>query len=255
VLNLKQWFVELKREEIAAMVQSAQLTVRDRRIREEMITAIVDAFPTSGEKLLSALRLATLRMLGQLIDIDIKNKKKGDLVSLLYQYGKQSLAPKKAKKIASKSTVSSKKTGASKKKQPAVDSAAEPINPRASSEEPNSETQHTSEVTASEPDQRIVEISHKAKTVSPSYFTHVPTEHYTEVWVCTGCQKKYPMQKCGSKSCDNFIIKDPARRLCAECLFARNALSIHEFNAMGSREHECPECGKHIKKSKSAALG
>jgi hypothetical protein len=59
---------------------------------------------------------------------------------------------------------------------------------------------------------------------------------------CRSCQKPIEMRKCGVQRCSNMLLANPARKICAECLFERNTISMVDFNERLEEEAHCPHC-------------
>ncbi|HET6343854.1 MAG TPA: hypothetical protein VFH51_02930, partial [Myxococcota bacterium] len=71
-----------------------------------------------------------------------------------------------------------------------------------------------------------------------------PDQVRASIQKCAGCNADIHLQKCGVQRCDNLIIVTPSRKICAECLFERNTISMTEFNERLLDEGKCPHCGE-----------
>lgn len=66
----------------------------------------------------------------------------------------------------------------------------------------------------------------------------------TRTETCHACSTKLELRKCTAQKCQNMLIASPTRKICAECMFERNTLSMDEFNQRMDEEATCPHCGK-----------
>ena len=73
----------------------------------------------------------------------------------------------------------------------------------------------------------------------PEMGTFVPT---SGTKACHACGTKLDLRKCGVQRCRNMLVASPTRKICAECLFERNTLSMDEFNQRLEEEARCPHC-------------
>lgn len=66
----------------------------------------------------------------------------------------------------------------------------------------------------------------------------------TQIKKCMHCHKNVSVRKCQVQKCRNLILIDGASKICSECLFERNTLSIVDFNQRLIEETACPHCSK-----------
>lgn len=59
---------------------------------------------------------------------------------------------------------------------------------------------------------------------------------------CPACSAEVQLRKCQVQKCRNMLVVHPTRKICAECLFERNTLSMIDFNQRLEEEVRCPQC-------------
>lgn len=60
---------------------------------------------------------------------------------------------------------------------------------------------------------------------------------------CTKCHAKVTVQACQVQACNNYYVAAPNRKICSECLFERNTISMDDFNDRLHEERLCTHCG------------
>ena len=72
---------------------------------------------------------------------------------------------------------------------------------------------------------------------------HLQAPAHAAPQTCQGCGATIDLRKCQVQRCHNLLLPAPIRKICAECLFERNTLSMTDFHQRLIEEGECPSCG------------
>jgi hypothetical protein len=83
----------------------------------------------------------------------------------------------------------------------------------------------------------------RSEVAAPVFAQRASTEH------CVACSQSIELRKCQVQRCNNHIMASPTYKICAECLFERNTLSMTDFNERLQEEGKCPHCGHAWKKA------
>lgn len=71
----------------------------------------------------------------------------------------------------------------------------------------------------------------------------VPQASGSAQHTCTKCHEPVTVQACQVQACNNFYVAAPGRKICSECLFERNTISMDDFNDRLREERQCSHCG------------
>jgi hypothetical protein len=91
----------------------------------------------------------------------------------------------------------------------------------------------------------VAAVAKRPSAPSAHFLPPAPSDQVrASVQQCACCNADIHLQKCGVQRCNNLIIVTPSRKICAECLFERNTISMTEFNERLLDEGKCPHCGE-----------
>lgn len=76
-----------------------------------------------------------------------------------------------------------------------------------------------------------------------------PARHvHTNARKCAACGEKLSLRKCSVQACSHMLLADSRQKICAECRFERNTLSMTDFEEVLAEERACPHCAKSWRK-------
>lgn len=70
-----------------------------------------------------------------------------------------------------------------------------------------------------------------------------PQASGTTQHTCNKCHIPVTLQACQVQACNNYYVAAPGRKICSECLFERNTISMDDFNDRLHEERQCTHCG------------
>lgn len=65
---------------------------------------------------------------------------------------------------------------------------------------------------------------------------------------CKKCREAYELQSCQIHSCAHQFVASAGRKICAECMFERNNMSVTAFHERLEEDWQCPHCQTQVGK-------
>jgi hypothetical protein len=85
--------------------------------------------------------------------------------------------------------------------------------------------------------------AHRGQSAASMLQAPMPQTTGTHEHKCTKCKKAVVLQACQVQACNNYYVAAPGRKICSECLFERNTISMDDFNDRLHEERQCTHCG------------
>ena len=85
--------------------------------------------------------------------------------------------------------------------------------------------------------------AHRGQSAASMLRAPAPQSTGTVEHICTKCHKSVTLQACQVQACNNYYVAAPGRKICSECLFERNTISMDDFNDRLHEERQCTHCG------------
>ena len=85
--------------------------------------------------------------------------------------------------------------------------------------------------------------AHRGQSAATMLRAPVPQSTGTVEHTCAKCHKSVTLQACQVQACNNYYVAAPGRKICSECLFERNTISMDDFNDRLHEERQCTHCG------------
>lgn len=260
MLNERALLKALGRDELQALATHFDLTVKDRRVKEQWVQALVRARGVALDAWLARLSVATLKWLCETFDVALEQKKKAAIVQALVQACTPK-TPRATKKVSVKTAASAGKTSAqtaapkkSKRAKPSVDKPS--VAPKTIvhiSDAPAGLERDSAAAAENEP--RFKSWAELAARATPS--TQLASAQLQPLQsmdasqgakiICKACHSSLCLRKCQAQRCENQLFADAEARLCAECQFERNFISMDEFQVRLKAEARCPHCDAQLK--------
>lgn len=85
--------------------------------------------------------------------------------------------------------------------------------------------------------------AHRGQSAATMLRAPAPQTTGTVQHTCTKCHESVTLQACQVQACNNYYVAAPGRKICSECLFERNTISMDDFNDRLQEERQCTHCG------------
>ena len=263
----------LSRQDLIALVAHFELSVADKRIKNNLVDSLLSTKQATVQDILEKLSLSSLKALCYEHDIDDSGRLKASLVQRLLA------AVKPVKTARANKAISAELKAVSPTAQPKKKPVGRPKKiqaPQAELDAATADTSVSAEISqvsqvafpelaqislVAKPDygkpivKPLLELASEQlpatapkkesrKKAKPTIALRPSAQQGAVLGPmhCRACAANFELRKCQVQRCQNWLIVTATRKICAECMFERNTLSMTEFNARLEEEVSCPCC-------------